>query len=235
MTRVTAVVQARMGSTRLPGKVLMDISGASMLAQQLRRLQGARSLDSIIVATSDRPDDDPVAETARAEGVDTFRGSETNVLARCLGAARTSGAEVVVRVTADCPLLDSGVVERVCRSLTGEIDYAANVIRRTFPHGLDVEALHFDVLERVARMGSSAEAREHVTWFIYRERPDLFEIMSVEDSEDNSDLRWTVDRRSDLELVRELYRQLSLGEQPLPYREVVEHVRAHPELLAAAV
>jgi spore coat polysaccharide biosynthesis protein SpsF len=223
-----------MGSTRLPGKVLMDVSGAPMLAQQLRRLQRAQSLDSIVVATSDRPDDDRIVEAARAAGVDAFRGSETDVLARCLGAARASRADVVVRVTADCPLIDGSVVDRVCRSLTGDVDYAANVIRRTFPQGLDVEALHLDVLERVARMASSDAAREHVTWFVYRERHDLFEIASVEDSQDNSDLRWTVDRLSDLELVRELYRQLSLGEQPLAYLDIVQHVRAHPELRAAA-
>lgn len=234
--KTVAIVQARTGSTRLPGKVLAQLGTRPMLAQQLRRLRDARTLDEIVVATTTESWDDPVAELAEAEDLRCFRGSETDVLGRYVGAARASGAEIVVRLTADCPLIDPGVVDRVTGMLVdgaGDYDYASNVVRRTFPQGLDAEALFFDTLERVDRLARTPDAREHVTWFVVSERPDLFLIGSVTDDEDNSDLRWTVDTPDDLELVRALYDRLDLETTKQDYRAIVAHVRAHPELAAA--
>jgi len=207
-----------------------------MLAQQLRRLRDARTLDEIVVATTTEPRDDPVVKIAEAEGLRCFRGSETDVLGRYVGAARASSAEIVIRLTADCPLIDAGVVDRVTGTLVDgarEYDYASNVVHRTFPQGLDAEALFADTLERVDRLARSPEAREHVTWFIVSERPDLFLLGSVTDDEDNSDLRWTVDTPEDLDLVRALYEHLELETSKQDYRAIVAHVRAHPELAAA--
>src|SRR5262249_13108735 len=153
--KTVAIVQARTGSTRLPGKVLAQVGTRPMLAQQLRRLRDAVTLDEIVVATTTESRDDPVAEIAEAEDVRCFRGSESDVLGRYVGAARASGAEIVVRLTADCPLIDPGVVDRVTGLLVngaGEYDYASNVVRRTFPQGLDAEALFVDTLERVDRL-----------------------------------------------------------------------------------
>lgn len=226
MTRFVAFVQARMTSTRLPGKVLMDLQGAPMLAQQLRRLQGACALDEIVVATTTNPTDEPVAELARAEGLAVFRGSESDVLGRYLGAAKAHQADVVVRITADCPLIDPGVVDTVCAALEPGLDYASNVVRRTYPQGLDAEALHLDVLQRLDRLATSPGAREHVTWFLLKEKPELFHVRSVEDTEDNSDLRWTVDVDADLDVVRALYRDLGLDRHPLGYRKILEYTRA---------
>jgi spore coat polysaccharide biosynthesis protein SpsF len=233
--RRVIVVQARMTSTRLPGKVLEDVAGRPMLAQQLRRLARCRRADEIVVATTSNVTDDPVVAAARAEGARWFRGSEVDVLERYVGAAREAKADVIVRVTADCPLIDPEVSDRVIDALVGapmRSDYASNVVRRTFPRGLDTEALFADTLERVHRLAGSASAREHVTALIYRERPDLFLVHSVTDPEDNSDLRWTVDEPADLELVRRLYDALGVGERAVGYGELLAYARAHPELLA---
>lgn len=235
MTSVVAIVQARTTSTRLPGKVLLDLAGEPMLVQQLRRLRRAASLSEIVVATTVNAADDAVAAVAEAEGARVTRGSEQDVLGRYRLAALEAKADIVVRVTADCPLLDPDVVDTVVAALSREVDYASNVVRRTYPAGLDVEVLHADTLARVDRLAGSAQAREHVTWFILNERPELFAVVSVTDDVDNSDLRWTVDGRSDLELVRTLYAELGLADDPLPYRRVVEHVRSHPALATANV
>jgi spore coat polysaccharide biosynthesis protein SpsF len=233
--RRVIVVQARTTSTRLPGKVLMDLAGRPMLAQQLLRLKRCRLADEIVVATTTNATDDRVVALARAAGVRWFRGSERDVLERYVGAVRDARADVVVRVTADCPLIDSDVSDRVIDALSGgsmPSDYASNVTPRTYPQGLDTEALFADTLERVHRMARSESAREHVTTFIYREHPDLFLVQSVTDQEDNSDLRWTVDEAADLELVRRLYDALGVGERAVGYRELLAYARAHPELSA---
>jgi len=224
-----------MTSSRLPGKVLTPVGGRPMLAQQLRRLGRCQRADEIVVATTTNATDDPVVALVEAEGLRWFRGSEADVLARYVGAAREAGAEIVVRITADCPLIDPAETDRVIAALeehAAECDYAANVVRRTLPFGLDSEALFRDTLERVDRLGRSAPAREHVTHFILREHPELFLVQSVEGEEDHSSLRWTVDTADDLTLVQRLYEDLGLGERSLGYRDIVDHVTAHPELLA---
>lgn len=233
--RRVAIVQARMTSTRLPGKVLADVGGAPMLAQQLRRLRRARSLDEIVVATTVNATDDPVVRLADQEGVRWFRGSEADVLGRYVGAAREAGAEVVVRSTADCPLTEPAVIDAVVDALVAgadRLDYASNVIERSYPQGLDVEALFVDVLARVDRMGRSPGAREHVTQLILRERSELFAVHNVADGTDNSGLRWTVDTAADLQLVRTLYEELDLGSRVVGYRDVLAYVRARPALAA---
>ncbi|MGE0444228.1 MAG: NTP transferase domain-containing protein [Vicinamibacterales bacterium] len=231
--RRVAIIQARTGSARLPGKVLADVAGRPMLERVIDRVMRSGRVDAAVVATTNRAADDPVAELARALGVGVFRGDEEDVLSRYLGAAREARAEVVVRVTADCPLLDPEVVARVVDTLCGaarDVDYASNVMTRTFPRGLDVEALFVDVLERVARMSSSQPSREHVTYHILRERPELFATRSVEDVVDNSDLRWTVDEAADLEMVRQAYATLGLDAGHMSYRDICAWMRAHPEV-----
>ena len=221
-----------MTSSRLPGKVLADLGGRPMLAQQLRRLALATSLDEIVVATTDRATDDPVCALAEELGFDSFRGSENDVLERFAGASKRHGADIVVRVTADCPLIDPQVVDRVVGELLADesCDYASNVIERSYPQGLDVEALRADVLERVAATAVSKQAREHVTWHIIREAPESFRLRSVTAFDDHSTLRWTVDTAVDLELVRRIYSEVSLTELPSGYRHILAHVLANPEL-----
>jgi spore coat polysaccharide biosynthesis protein SpsF len=232
--RRVIIVQARMTSRRLPGKILLDLAGRPLLAQELRRLKRCRRADDIVVATTDRVTDDPVVALAETEGVRWFRGSEDDVLGRYLGAADDAKAEVVVRVTADCPLIDPEQTDRVIAELCareGHCDYAANVIERTLPRGLDAEALFMDTLLRTNRLAHSAAAREHVTWFIREERPDLFTRWSVRDSEDHSDLRWTVDTFEDLTAVRRIYADLGLTDTHRPYRDIVAHVLANRDIV----
>lgn len=232
MKRVV-IVQARMTSTRLPGKILRPLAGRPMLAQQLRRLRECRDVDEIVVATTVNGTDDPVAELAAKEGVGLFRGDEHDVLKRYAEAAERCEADVVVRVTADCPLIDPALTDQVIRALvkhpTG-CDYASNVLKRSYPRGLDVEAFHADVLRRIHRLATSASAREHVTLFARQERPELFVLCPVVDTEDHSDLRWTVDTEVDFEVIRRTYEDLDLSSRVLPYRAILDYARAHPDL-----
>jgi spore coat polysaccharide biosynthesis protein SpsF len=230
--RTVAILQARMGSSRLPGKVLAELGGATMLAQVVSRLRGARRITEIVVATSTGADDDAVVRETGRLGAGVHRGSAGDVLARFLGAARSYRADAIVRVTADCPLLDGAVIDQVVALLDGAVDYASNTHARSYPRGLDVEALHRDTLERIARLGTSPAAREHVTAFVM-EAPELFRTAQLVAPTDDSDLRWTVDTADDLALVRRLYGELGLAGTPWPYREVVAAVRARPELAAA--
>jgi spore coat polysaccharide biosynthesis protein SpsF len=225
------IVQARMTSTRLPGKVLMDVAGRPMLERELERLLRCQRADEIVLAVTTNDDDDPLVELARRLDLRWHRGSEHDVLGRYAGAAGEAGADVVVRVTSDCPLIDPVEADAVIAALEQErCDYASNILERTLPRGLDTEALWRDVLERAHRLASSPPAREHVTWFVHTERPDLFLLHSVRRPYDAADLRWTVDTPRDLALVRRLYAELGLAERPLATAEIVEHVRAHPEL-----
>ena len=174
-------------------------------------------------------DDDPLVELADRLGVRWYRGSEHDVLGRYAGAAREAEADAIVRVTSDCPLIDPGEVDAVIAALTPDVDYAANILERRLPRGLDTEALWRDTLERMDRLATSRPAREHVTWFCHSERPDLFVLRSVERPFDAADLRWTVDTEADLELVRRLYED---GMHLRPLVDIIAHVRAHPELAA---
>jgi spore coat polysaccharide biosynthesis protein SpsF len=222
---VVALVQARTGSARLAGKVLQDAGGIPLVAHVLRRLRAASRVDEIVLATTDEPRDDPLVELARAEGVAWHRGLEADVLRRMRDAAEANAADAVVRVTGDCPLLDPAVVDRVVDALTDEdspCDYASNVLRRRYPRGLDAEALWMDALARIDRLARSPAAREHVTWFAYKERPDLFVLRSVEAEQDRSDLNWSVDTAEDLDRVRELVRLLDAPDDPVSWRELIE-------------
>jgi len=230
-----AFIQARMTSTRLPGKILMDLAGQPMLAQQLGRLRQCRMLDELVIATTTNVTDDPVVELARHERIRCYRGSEEDVLSRYVGAAREASAEVVIRLTADCPLIDAEIVDLVVSELVSHAescDYVGNVLERTYPRGLDVEAFSLWALEECDRLAKSPSSREHVTLVIRQEKPELFRRRSVVDSEDNSDLRWTVDTQTDLDLVRAVYKSLDLPRFTRTYRDIVSFVRSHPELMA---
>ena len=228
--RTVAIVQARLGSSRLPRKVLADLAGNTMLGRVVERLRAARTIDDIVIATTTKSTDDAVIAEARRLGVASWRGSENNVLARYIGAARTYAAGAVVRVTSDCPLLDPETVDKVVMALRGSaVDYASNTHVRTYPRGLDTEAFYLETLERVFQLATTTAAKEHVTAYVM-EKPGEFSIKHVTSKTDDSDLRWTVDTVEDLTLVRELFTKLDLGNTLAPYREVVEIVRSRPQL-----
>lgn len=233
MMKRVMIVQARMTSTRLPGKVLMDVAGRPMLAQQIHRLNLCNLVDEIVIATTPHQADDPVVELAQHEKVSYFRGDEHDVLSRFVCAARQAHADVIIRVTADCPLIDPQVCDQVINELlthTAACDYASNVLQRTYPRGLDVEAFFWDTLLRMDRLARSESAREHVTLLPRAEAPSGFLCRSVVDAQNNADLRWTVDNEADLRLIRMVYQGLDLGNHYLPYPDVLAYVRQHPYL-----
>ncbi|MES1193470.1 MAG: NTP transferase domain-containing protein, partial [Solirubrobacterales bacterium] len=186
------VVQARMTSTRLPGKVLMDLDGQPLLERQLARLARCERVDEIVLATTVNDTDDPLVALADRLGLRWHRGSEDDVLGRYVGAAREADADMVVRVTSDCPLIDAGETDAVIGAL-GErrhsCDYANNFAEPVLPLGLATEAFWRDVLERADRMATSVSAREHVTPFIHSERRELFVLHGVRGSVEAPDLR----------------------------------------------
>ena len=230
---VLAILQARMSSTRLPGKVMADVAGAPMILRQIERLQRAPSLTRIVVATSDEPGDDPLAAALEAAGIPVFRGSLHDVLARFIGAIDAFGpADVAVRLTADCPLADPGVIEATValREATGA-DYAANAgERRTFPRGLDVEVFKVAALRAAAAESADLYDREHVTPFLYR-RPDRFTLAFHHQAVDEGEVRWTVDRPDDLAFVRSVYDALYPADPAFTSEHVRAFVRGRPDLL----
>ncbi len=228
--RVVAIIQARMGSTRLPGKVLADIHGQPMLWHVLQRAKAAKFLDDVIVATTTEPSDDGIVAFCRGRGVECFRGSEWDVLDRYYCAALHHDAQSVVRITSDCPLVDPEIIDKTTRAFLSELpDYASNSIVRTYPRGLDTEVMTFRALELAWREARQPYQRSHVTPFIY-ESHGLFKVLSVTGKEDYSAYRWTVDTREDLEFVRTVYARM--GSQFFLWNDVVSLLRREPELAA---
>jgi spore coat polysaccharide biosynthesis protein SpsF len=210
----------------------MDIAGQSMLARTVRRTQNARLLDDVIVATSSHVRDEAVASEARTLGVACLRGSETDVLARYQLAASSTQADTVVRITADCPLIDPTVVDLVVSSFKAALphpSYASNTLVRTFPRGLDVEVIDATCLAQAELEARSASDREHVTPYIYA-HPDRFRLLSVvNEQQDLSGYRWTVDTDEDLRFVRSLYERLP--REGFAWQEVVALLQREPRLV----
>ncbi|MGQ0553124.1 MAG: cytidylyltransferase domain-containing protein [Planctomycetota bacterium] len=229
MRGVLAIVQARAGSTRLPGKVLADIAGVSMLARVTERARRARLVEAVVVATSTLPGDDLVAAEAARLGLRVCRGSEQDVLARFLQAARECEAAHLVRLTADCPLLDPTLVDDVVRVYQEEHpDYASNGLVPGYPRGLDVEAFSTAALERAGQQAQRPYERSHVTPYFY-EHPELFRLRSLTPGEDLSAERWTVDTPEDLAFVRAVYAAFA-PRTDFSWQETLAAVQREPRL-----
>jgi spore coat polysaccharide biosynthesis protein SpsF len=229
--RRVAIVQARMGSTRLPGKVLLDLGGQPMLARVLNRLSRATRLDAIVLATSDQPQDDPIAMAGEESGIAVFRGDEALVINRYHGAATAHRADTIVRVTADCPFIDPAVVDQVVgvfESADPRADFAANTLERSFPHGLDVEVASFAALDAAWREAKEPFERIHVFPYLYR-HPERFRLIGVTTDGDHHGHRWTVDTSDDLAFARALYAKLG-NDDRFTWQEALATVAASPEL-----
>lgn len=227
---IAVIIQARMGSRRLPGKVLKSISGRPMLWHVLMRVRQAKSVDTIIIATSDEAADNPIADFCAQEGVSCFRGNESDVLDRFYHAARWIGADVIVRITADCPMIDPVVLDAVVTAYhKNRCDYACNAIRRTYPDGLDTEVFPFEVLEKAWKEASLKSEREHVTPYIWKNE-EQFNLHHVMQEQDLSALRWTVDEPEDLTFVRSIYEHLYVPNVVFHMEDILGLLRTHPEL-----
>lgn len=227
---ILAIVQARMSSSRLPGKVAADVCGRPMLALQLSRLARCRRIDRLVMATSVEPEDDTVVRIADAAGVAVHRGPLADVLARFAGAAEAFGpANHIVRLTADCPLADPAIID-ACIDLHLRLgtDYTSNAIARTYPDGLDVEVMTAATLAAAAAEAQEPADREHVTRFIYR-CPARFRMGVLAQETDRSADRWTVDTPEDLAMVRAVVAGLPDG---FTSADVRAFLTAHPEIAA---
>lgn len=236
-----AFVQARMGSTRLPGKVLEPLAGRPALVRIVERLAAVRALDGVVVVTSELSRDDAIATVCEREGIAVARGSETDVLARFHGAAQALGPGRIVRVTGDCPLIDPEVVEALIALAdgppgcayasvgTGALPSSSGL--RRYPDGLDAEVFTVEALDTAWREATEPYEREHVTPFIWR-RPERFTARMLEAPIDMGAERWTIDHPSDLELVRAIYDRLGADGRPFGFREVLAELDSDPHLRA---
>lgn len=226
--KIVTIVQARTGSSRLPGKVLLDLSGAPMLTRVVERARQCAT-DATVIATSTAPGDDAVEDLADTLGVACFRGSEEDVLARFVGAARVHGADAIVRITADCPLLDPAVTNSVIRAfIEAGVDFASNALERSFPRGLDSEVFSRAALERACAESQAPYERAHVTPYLYALQNGFRLAPVTLSGETHARHRWTVDTPEDLTFVRAVYDRV--GPNTTDWRTILEAVEAEPSL-----
>lgn len=231
MSRTLAFIQARMSSTRLPGKVLESVRGEPLIVYMVRRVQRARRIGGVVVLTSTDPSDSPLVACLTDASLPVFRGELSDVLKRYVGAAQEFGADEIVRLTGDCPLIDPAIIDAVVASRSAaSADYASNVDPPTYPDGLDVECFSRDVLDRADRLALQPDEREHVTLWMRSEAAGLRRT-NVAAVADLSHLRLTVDYPDDLEVVRRIAARESVaGEFDL--FDILRVMSEHPELLA---
>jgi spore coat polysaccharide biosynthesis protein SpsF len=220
-----------MGSTRLPGKVLMDLGGRPVLSLMLARLGQSKTLTDVVVATSGLEQDDPIVRVCDSLSIGVFRGSEADVLSRYVGASQKFKADLVVRLTADCPFICPEVTDRIVRAFcdsSPRVHYASNCLRRTYPRGLDTEVIARDTLEAVAAEATDPADLEHVTYFV-RRQPDRFRHLSVEDGQDRSALRWTLDTVEDYRLISLMNATLGEAAVTSTYRDLLTLFDRNPD------
>ena len=224
------ILQARMTSSRLPGKVLEPILGVPMIGRQIERLRRATSLDGLVVATSADPSDDELAAYVASLDVPVVRGSLDDVLGRFVEVIDEFSPDVIVRLTADCPLMSPAVVDRVVGEFAASsADYVSNTLEPTWPDGVDVEVVRASALRWVAEHSDDPHEHEHVTLGVYR-RPERFRCLNVAAETDLSSLRWTVDNSDDLAFAREVYEDLLPVNPEFDVDDVLELLRRRPSL-----
>jgi spore coat polysaccharide biosynthesis protein SpsF len=235
MSRTIATIEARMTSSRLPGKVMRSVLGRPLLEFLVERLKFSSTLDGICLATTDRATDDCLEELAERMGILSFRGSEHDVLKRVHGAAEFAGAEVIVEITADCPLMDPFVVDRVVNTYrNSRCDYVANILKRTYPDGFDVQVFSTNALRRAAALTTDPRDREHVSCYFY-EHPELFSLANVESGlpERFWNCRLTVDYLQDFERIRKIFDALYPINPVFTLEDVCEFLSRNPSLIVA--
>lgn len=228
---IIAIVQARMGSKRLPNKVLLDIGGVPLIGRVINRVKFCNSIDEIVLATTKNSEDDQLVDWAINHGIKVFRGSQDDVLDRFYSCAVKFNADVVVRITADDPLKDSSIIDMaISMILSNEgIDYVSNTINPSYPEGLDVEVFRFRALKVSFHEAVLVSEREHVTPYMWK-NPHKFTIVNFQMVPDLSQWRWTVDRSQDVEFARKVYENFK--DNPLiGYKKIIDFLRKNPELM----
>ncbi len=226
------IVQARMTSTRLPGKVLLPLAGEPMLTRLVERLRRVQRADAIVIATTTNTTDEPIAALCDQLGVACHRGSELDVLSRYADAARLHGADVVVRITSDCPLIDPALIDQVIAVYQeGDSDCVSNMLPPTWPYGMAVEVFSAAALAQAHAEATQPAEREHVTPFLYA-HPERYRLRNVTSPVDLSHHRWTVDTPEDYELVRRLFEALYSARPHFTPTDILAVLDAHPEWIA---
>jgi len=230
--KIVAIVQARMGSARLPGKTLMEISGKPMLEHVIDRVKQASTIEHIVIATTTQDEDLKIVELANKLGVDVYTGSEDDVLDRYVKVAEKVKADIIVRVTGDCPLIAPSVIDEMVQyHLKTRSEYTGNAATRSFPRGLDIEVMTFAAIKKAHELSTSRHHREHVTSFIY-ENPNMFKIENLKASGAlcAPEFRLCVDTKEDLALIRRIYEEFYLPDGFVQIEAVIEFLRSNPEL-----
>lgn len=229
--KVVVIIQARMASTRLPGKSLAQVLGRPLLYYVTERLKHLTHPVKVVVATSEEESDDPIEAWCRDHHILCFRGSHEDVLDRYVKAARRFSADVIVRITGDCPLIDPNVVDQAIGQFLEhypDYDYLSNTVQRTFPRGLDVEVFKRSALEKAHEEAFHTEEREHVTPYIWRQ-PEVFSLGTLYYKEDLSPHRWTVDTEEDFALITKLLEAAWPKNPAFAFQELLPLIEAHPE------
>jgi len=237
--RISAIIQARMGSTRLPGKVLMDIGSRPMLWHVINRLKYSKKLNDIILAIPDTKENDILERFAEENRVKYFRGSEKDVLSRYYQTAKHFKCDLIIRITGDCPLIDSEIIDMVIlKHLNFNVDYSTNTfigtnnLKITFPRGFDTEIFYFKNLEKAYKETKKDYDREHVTPYV-KEHPEIFNLQSIEAEGKfrRPELRLVVDTKEDLELIRAIYKYLYKPSKIFYAKEIIGLFDKHPGLV----
>lgn len=225
----TAIIQVRMSSTRLPGKVLKKLNGVTVLECFLSQLGYSESLKNIIIATTLNPQDDVIIKFAKEYGIEFFIGSETDVLDRFYQCAKEFSIHDIVRITPDCPLIDPNVIDKVIDFyINNKFDFVSNTLKRTFPYGNDVEIFSFSSLERSWKEAKKSSEREHVTPFIYN-NPKLFSISQIQNPSDLTHFHWTLDREEDLMFIKTVYQKIQ--KRPIYIDDILMILNNEPDIL----
>lgn len=225
-----AILQARMSSTRLPGKVLMELAGKPMLLQQIERIQESSLIDQLIVATSKKKGDDCIEEMCVSNKIACYRGSLDNVLDRFYQISLQYQPKNIVRITGDCPLIDARVIDQVIElHMKNKNDYTSNTIETTFPDGLDVEVFTKETLDCIYKQANRPSLKEHVTLYVNENR-SLFKLGNLRNDKNLSDQRWTVDEPEDYAFVTEIYNKLYTCNPKFTFQDVVALLEERPEL-----
>jgi len=227
---IVAIIQARVGSTRLPGKVLKKIEGRTVLEHVINRVQAAKKIDDIVIATTVKKKDLEIVQLCAKLGISIFCGSEDDVLDRYYQTARLFKAEHIVRITSDCPLIDPMVIDEVIELyFQKKADYASNTMIKTFPDGLDTEVFSFKTLKIAWKNAKLSSEREHVTPYIWK-NPNIFKIVNLKCEYNLNDKRWTIDEAEDFEFIKIIYKNLYLEDSLFGMRKILDFLKTHPEV-----
>lgn len=225
---IVAIIQARVGARRLPGKVLLELKGKSVLERVIDRVRASRCINEATVATTDKEEDLAIVKICALMGVRVYCGKEEDVLDRYYQASRLFKAEQIVRITADCPFIDPGVIDQVISlHLESAADYTSNALKYTYPDGEDVEAFSPRALEKAWKSARLKSEREHVTPYI-RNNPTLFKLVSLEYKEDLSGKRWTLDEPSDYEFIKIIYNNLHRNDRIFSMDDILKFLKENP-------